>query len=118
MSEIEYPTKTCMQCGTKCDLLVFVCPNCSWVLPDAEPSDNETPVYEFPSSALLPSALPPNALPASSLPRHELTSDEISPSVIPENTTTDLALGKVILFLIAFAVLLWLVSTQMSQSPG
>jgi hypothetical protein len=102
MSEVEYPTKTCMQCGTKCDLLVLVCPNCSEVLPDGKLPVPEAPTYEF-----SPDRLSPNEIRRTELRPHE-SSNEFTPLVIRESESNNLAIGKIVLFIIAFAIVIWL----------
>lgn len=95
MSEIKYPQKTCMACGTKCDLLVLVCPNCSEVLADLKLPANDLPTYEFPPNESHPGESPP---------------EEFTPATIPRCESNKIALGKVLLFLIAFALVIWLLS--------
>lgn len=100
MSEIEFPTKTCMRCGTNCDLLVLVCPNCSEVLPDGKPTAPEFPTYEF----------PPDRLSANQIRLSESGPNELSPPDGQDSESNNMAIGKVVLFLIAFAICLWLLS--------
>lgn len=65
MSEIKYLKKTCVACGTKCDLLVLVCPNCSEVLPDGKLPAYDLPTYEFPPNEFGPSEICPEEDPPS-----------------------------------------------------
>jgi hypothetical protein len=117
MSEIEYPTKTCTQCGTKCDLLVLVCPNCTLVLPDGKLPADQSPAYEFPANEFPASSLTAQDMTRSEATPRELTSRELPPAIIPESASTDIAIGKIVLFLVAFAILIWLVSNLAKHTP-
>lgn len=48
MQELEVPKKTCMECGTKSDPLVLVCPSCTSVLPDGEIGSTFSKSFDFP----------------------------------------------------------------------
>lgn len=48
MQELEVPKKTCMECGTKTDPLVLVCPRCNSVLPDGEIGSTTSQSFVFP----------------------------------------------------------------------
>lgn len=92
MTEIEVPRKTCMECGTKCEPLVLVCPSCKSVLPDGD----------VPSKSLASYEIPP----------------EVAPSRLPSaigsgSTPVDVAIGKIAIFLGVLAfVILYLSSVQ------
>jgi hypothetical protein len=78
-----------------CDLLVLVCPNCSEVLPDGKLPPDDLPTYEFLPNEFRPSESPP---------------EEFTPAPISKSESNNIALGKVVLFLIAFALAIWLLS--------
>lgn len=48
MPELEVPKKTCMECGTKTDPLVLVCPSCTSVLPDGKIDSTVPQSFVFP----------------------------------------------------------------------
>lgn len=52
MPELEVTKKTCMECGTKSDPLVLVCPSCTSVLPDGEMA-NVSETFAFPPEPLI-----------------------------------------------------------------
>lgn len=51
MPELEVTKKTCMECGTKSDPLVLVCPSCTSVLPDGDLPKRIYAAYNFPEDA-------------------------------------------------------------------
>lgn len=98
MTEIESPVKACPKCGTKCDRLVLVCTACSEVLPDGEYALLELPRDETSNSKLGVESLPSE--------------------IIPKSASGDIPVRKVVLFLLVFALLVWLASRFVSNLPG
>lgn len=112
MVELEHSTKICRQCGTKHTSLVLVCPDCSEVLPDNELLVPEEPLYQFLAELRDSGEVDKDEFPS------PIASRSVDAEIVPDTSGSDIAIRKIVFFLLVLAAIIWFVSNLQKNLPG